>query len=306
MKQNVVERNSLKAWVLAARPKTLAGAAVPLIIGTALALKDADWAIRPVPAVLCFLFAFIMQVDANFINDYFDCLKGTDDDTRLGPRRACAQGWITIGNMKRGIAVTTLLACIVGFPLILYGGLEMLLVGLLCVLFCFLYTTWFSYLGMGDVLVVIFFGIVPVTITYYLEMPGIQTVITPEVIVASVACGLVIDTLLLVNNYRDIDTDRRAGKRTIVVRMGPSMARITYLGMGWLAVSMGCVFLFYGDWAAFVLPMGYLWLHTNTYRHMVRINKGKALNLYSAKRHAICSSTVCWWQRVSCFDAVFF
>ncbi len=279
MKQNVVEQNSLKAWVLAARPKTLTGAAVPLIIGTALALKDADWAIRPVPVVLCFLFAFIMQIDANFINDYFDYLKGADDEMRLGPRRACAQGWITVGSMKRGIGVTTLLACVVGLPLILYGGLEMLLVGLLCVLFCFLYTTWFSYLSMGDVLVVIFFGIVPVTITYYLEMPGIQTVITSEVIVASVACGLVVDTLLLVNNYRDIDADRRAGKRTIVVRMGSSMARIAYLCTGWLAVLMGSVFLFYGDWAAFVLPMGYLWLHTNTYRHMVKINKGKALNL---------------------------
>lgn len=279
MKQNVVEQNSLKAWVLAARPKTLTGATVPLIIGTALALKDASWAIRPVPVALCFLFAFIMQIDANFINDYFDYLKGADDEMRLGPRRACTQGWITVGSMKRGIGVTTLLACVVGLPLILYGGLEMLLVGLLCVLFCFLYTTWFSYLGMGDVLVVIFFGIVPVTITYYLEMPGIQTAITSEVIVASVACGLVVDTLLLVNNYRDIDADRRAGKRTIVVRMGSSMARIAYLCMGWLAVLMGCVFLFYGNWAAFVLPMGYLWLHTTTYRHMVKINKGKALNL---------------------------
>ena len=122
MEQNAVMRNSLKAWVLAARPKTLAGAAVPLMIGTALALNDADWAIRPVPAVLCFLFAFIMQIDANFINDYFDYMKGTDDAARLGPRRACAQGWIAPETMKRGIAFTTFAACVAGFPLVLYGG----------------------------------------------------------------------------------------------------------------------------------------------------------------------------------------
>lgn len=279
MEQNAVMRNSLKAWVLAARPKTLAGAAVPLMIGTALALNDADWVIRPVPAVLCFLFAFIMQIDANFINDYFDYMKGTDDAARLGPRRACAQGWIAPETMKRGIAFTTFAACVAGFPLVLYGGVEMVLVGMLCVLFCFLYTTWLSYRGMGDVLVLVFFGVVPVTVTYYLEMPGLHTAITAEVIVASIACGIVIDTLLIVNNYRDIETDRRTGKRTIVVRMGASMARTAYLGMGWLAALMGGVFLFYGHWAAFVLPVGYLWLHTRTYRRLVKINKGKALNL---------------------------
>jgi len=275
----IIAPNSAKAWLLAARPKTLTGAAVPVMIGTSLALNDAHWSIRVVPTVLCFLFAFVMQIDANFINDYFDYLKGSDNETRLGPRRACAQGWISVNRMKWGIILTTLAGCAVGLPLIFYGGLDMLLVGLLCVVFCFLYTTWLSYKGMGDILVLVFFGIVPVTVTYYLAMPGILTPLSLEVLVASVACGLVIDTLLLVNNYRDIESDRLAGKNTLVVRMGESATRIAYLGVGWLAALLGCVFVFYGNWAAFVLPAIYLALHTRTYRRMVRINKGKALNL---------------------------
>ena len=95
-----VKTNSIKAWLLAARPKTLAGAAVPVMLGCALAAADGWFQI--VPAMLCFLFAFLMQIDANFINDFFDYLKGSDREDRLGPERACAQGWITLEAMKRG------------------------------------------------------------------------------------------------------------------------------------------------------------------------------------------------------------
>ena len=165
--------------------------------------------IRVVPAVLCMLFALVMQVDANFVNDYFDFMKGTDDETRLGPKRACAQGWITAAAMRRGLLITTLLACAVGLPLIAYGGWEMILVGLACVVFCFLYTISFSYLGLGDVLVLVFFGLVPVCMTYWLVAPPTPlTSIPVPVIVLSLACGLEIDTLLVVNNYRDIDAHR--------------------------------------------------------------------------------------------------
>ena len=105
----------------------------------------------------------IMQIDANFINDFYDYAKGNDDAaTRLGPLRACTQGWVKIDSMKKAIASTTILACLVGLPLVYYGGLEMILIGLLCVVFCFLYTTHLSYIGLGDVLVLVFFGIVPV------------------------------------------------------------------------------------------------------------------------------------------------
>ena len=91
-----------------------------------------------------------MQIDANFINDFFDFANGNDDaETRLGPRRACAMGWVKLDSMKRAIALTTCIACVVGLPLAYFGGLEMILVGMLCVIFAFLYTTFFSYQGFS-------------------------------------------------------------------------------------------------------------------------------------------------------------
>jgi 1,4-dihydroxy-2-naphthoate octaprenyltransferase len=274
-----VKKDSLKAWILAARPKTLTGAAVPVMIGLSLAWKDSkaydgdvfSW----VAAVLCLLFAFIMQIDANFINDFIDFAKGTDDkETRLGPERACAQGWVSIDRMKHAIAATTVLACIVGLPLVWFGGLEMILIGLLCVVFCFLYTTHLSYLGLGDVLVLVFFGLIPVSITYYIQLHTV----TIEVLVASLACGLVIDGLLLVNNFRDRDTDKTAGKNTLVVRIGEKAAIWLYLIVGIVACLAGLVFGLNGNWWAFALPFIYLVLHLFTFLKMKRIWKGRELN----------------------------
>ena len=103
-----------------------------------------------------------MQIDANFVNDFFDYTRGNDDTaTRLGPLRACTQGWVKIDSMKRAIALTTCIACIIGLPLIWFGGLEMIAIGIACVVFCILYTTHLSYIGMGDVLVLAFFSLVP-------------------------------------------------------------------------------------------------------------------------------------------------
>ena len=280
-----VKKNSLKAWVLAARPKTLAGAAVPVMIGLSMAYSSLELhpsasvgqraAFNILPALLCLLFAFIMQIDANFVNDLFDYLKGTDDRaTRLGPERACTQGWVSVGAMKVAIALTTVLACLVGLPLVVYGGWPMVLVGVLCVLFCFLYTTHLSYMGLGDLLVLVFFGLVPVCVTYYLQ----TTTVTPQVVVASLACGLVIDALLLVNNFRDRDTDRVAGKRTLVVRIGAEATLRVYLGVGLVACLAGLVFAMNGHWAAFLLPLLYLLLHINTCRRMRRVWEGRALN----------------------------
>ncbi len=275
MEENSIKCNSPKAWVLAARPKTLAGAAVPVMIGLAMAYHDVGNSyFEIVPAVLCVLFAFLMQIDANLINDYFDFVRGNDDETRLGPKRACAQGWITTRRMRIGILVTTLLACFVGLPLIIYGGVEMLLIGLLCVVFCFLYTTSLAYLGLGDVLVLVFFGIVPVCTVYYIQSGNV----TLDTFAVSLACGFVIDALLLINNYRDIDNDTKAGKKTLVVRVGAEWGRYSYLLSGVIAVLIGVVFLFNGSIFAFLLPLLYLILHYFTYRKMVRINKGIALN----------------------------
>ena len=280
MEERKIKTDSVQAWLLAARPKTLSGAAVPVMIGVALAWVDAfqyeEGVFSWTAALLCLLFSFAMQIDANFINDFFDFANGTDDvETRLGPRRACAQGWVKLDSMKKAIALTTCMACVIGLPLAYYGGLEMILVGVVCVIFAFLYTTFFSYQGLGDILVLVFFGIVPVCFSYYVQLH----VVTAEVFLASIACGLVIDALLIVNNFRDRDNDRLAGKNTIIVRLGPKAGLQLYVGVGVAAIILGGTFWMNGHILASLLPLLYLVLHLFTYLKMKRIYQGKALNL---------------------------
>lgn len=279
MDKKIIRKNSFKAWLLAARPKTLTGASVPVMIALAMAYTDLQGnGFRIIPAVLCALFAFVMQIDANFVNDYFDFISGKDDEQRLGPARACAMGWIDVAKMKVGIVITTMIACIIGLPLVVYGGVEMILVGALCVVFCFLYTTLLASRGLGDLLVLVFFGIVPVCATYYLQTDTCTWV----VFLASLACGLVIDTLLVVNNYRDIDNDRRAGKKTLIVMIGADKGRLLYLWLGIIASLMGVVFAVYGKYWTPLLPTVYLIMHIATYRRMVKIGSGRQLNLVLA------------------------
>ena len=275
-----IKTDSPQAWLLAARPKTLSGAAVPVMIGVALAWVDASQyegdAFSWVAAVLCLLFSFAMQIDANFINDFFDFANGNDDaETRLGPRRACAMGWVKLDSMKRAIALTTCIACVVGLPLAYFGGLEMILVGMLCVIFAFLYTTFFSYQGLGDALVLLFFGIVPVCCSYYVQLHTV----TWQVFLASVACGLVIDALLIVNNFRDRDNDRLAGKNTLIVILGPEGGLQLYMGVGIGAIILGFTFFMNGHPLAFFLPFVYLIFHVYTSLKIKRIDRGKALNI---------------------------
>ena len=279
MEENKVVVNSLRAWVLAARPKTLSGAAVPVLIGIAAAIALHGVSVKIVPAVLCMLFALIMQVDANFVNDYFDFMKGTDGEERLGPKRACSQGWITASAMRKGLLFTTAVACLVGLPLVFYGGWEMILVGFVCVVFCFLYTISFSYLGLGDILVLVFFGIVPVCLTYWLVSPLEDIRMIPaSILYMSLGCGLVIDTLLIVNNYRDIENDRKSGKMTLIVRIGASGGRRLYFIMGLVAVSLNSLAVCDMGFLVMWLPMFYLALHMAASIEMDRIGQGRELN----------------------------
>lgn len=274
-----MKRNSAKAWVLASRPKTLTGAAVPVMLGGAYAwyqVQDVsliEWG----ALVLCFLFAFIMQIDANFINDYYDCKKGRDNEERLGPPRACQQGWVTMPAMRIAIGVTTVLACLVGLPLAWYGGWEMIAVGAACVVFCFLYTVCLAQLGLGDVLVVVFFGIVPCCCTYYVVVPPEYQSLQMMPWLLGLANGLMIDTLLIVNNYRDIDNDRNTGKKTLVVLLGKE--RTEWLYMFLVPVAL-CIVLFEFGWTNLniIMCFGVYFFHTSTWNEMRRIGKGKALN----------------------------
>lgn len=271
-----IKQNSIKAWVLAARPRTLSGAAVPVALGCALA--QSDHAFRPLPALLCLLFALLMQVAANFINDLIDCQRGSDGEDRLGPKRACSQGWITLESMRTGIILTLFVAGFLGCGLLYWGGWELILIGLLCVIAAYLYSAGpypLSYNGWGDLLVLLFFGLIPVGGTYYVQTGTLHV----GILIAGIACGLLIDSLLVVNNYRDREQDGRNGKRTLIVRFGETFGSNLYLSLGLAA----CLFL--GGWwvlneayeTSFCL-LPYLLLHIRSWQQMVRIRQGYALN----------------------------
>ncbi len=270
--------NSMRAWVLAARPKTLSGAAAPVLMGAVAAWHDtggfAGEEFSFTVFLLCMAFAFLMQIDANLINDYFDFRNGNDSEGRLGPERACTEGWITPDAMKRGIAVVSVAACLTGLPLAFVGGWGMVAVGAACVLFCFLYTTFFSYRGMGDILVLVFFGLVPVSFTYFLLTGEYSS----RVFIASLACGIATDCLLLVNNYRDMDQDRANGKITLAVHLDRKGTIVLYIMFGILAGLLAAISVAAAmtPWHAFPFAV-YILLHISTSLKLCH-TVGRALN----------------------------
>lgn len=271
-----MKTNSPRAWILAVRPYSLGASAIPVLVGSALAFTDGGF--HPVPALLCLVFALLMQCTANLVNDLWDFLKGADLPDRLGPDRAFAKGYITLPAMKTGIGLFTLAACAVGGGLLFYGGWELILVGFVCVVFAYFYTAGpypLAYHGLGDVAVIIFFGLIPAGFTYYIQTGTWSW----EVVVAALACGLVIDTMLMVNNFRDREEDERCNKRTIVVCLGAGVGRWGYFALGTGAVAL-CLSLLAGGlvWAG-LLPLIYLIFFLRTWRKMVRIDHGDELNI---------------------------
>lgn len=277
-----MKTNSPHAWLLATRPATLSGALSPVAV--ALSLSFSQGCFQCLPALLCVLFALLMQIDANFANDYLDYLSRTDGPDRLGPPRACAQGWITPRAMLRGILLTTLLASLVGLPLVIWGGWWMVAIGLACILCCMLYST-LARRAMGDILVILFFGIVPVTVTYYLQNKAASpeanfqsSIFNNQLISAALAMGLVTDCLLLVNNYRDRDTDSAVGKHTLVTLIGPRATEWLYLLLGLVAFALcfpsSRILLFF-------LPF-----HFYNWLQMRRIHEGHELNRLLGKTAA--------------------
>lgn len=264
------------------RPQTLAGALVPVMLGASLAYTDncLNWTI----VWLCAFFAGGMQMAANMVNDYYDYRKGTDRSDRLGPLRACAQGWISPSAMLKGTALTMALSSVAGLGVFVlarralpYGGWELIALGALCLLFCVLYTTTLSYRGWGDLLVLVFFGWVPVCGTYYVMAHSISWA---SVVLGTVS-GLIIDVMLVINNYRDREQDALSGKRTLVVRLGEPFGRYAYLFLGVAAVVLSALLIGMNkiSLADFcVASIAYLSLHYATWNKLVRIREGKELN----------------------------
>ena len=270
----IVEKNSPKAWLLAARPKTLAAGSVPVIVASALAAHFGQFDL--IPALLCLIFALLAQIASNFSNDYFDFVKKTDDEDRLGPERAVASGWIDPGKMLSGTLLTIVIACLFGLGLIYYGGWEMIIVGAVCVVSLLAYSTGpypLSYHGLGDLFVLVFFGFVAVVFTYYVQARTFNSF----AFVAGAIVGLAAINILIINNYRDRDTDKKSHKNTTIVIFGEVFAKWYYLLNGFVACLL-CLFFVHESVLAAILPFLYLIPHYKTWQKMIAINRGKALN----------------------------
>ncbi len=226
--------SNYRVWILASRPKTLWAALAPVIIGTAMAFDHgkAHW----LSAVLAALAAVMIQIGTNFANDYFDHLHGADHAERLGPLRATQAGLVKPGAMRAAFITAFSLAFLAGVYLIWRGGWPILIIGLLSILFGILYTGGpypLGYHGLGDIFVLIFFGLVAVGGTYYVQTLEINR----NVLLAGLAPGFFSTAILTVNNLRDIYTDKAAGKRTLAVRFGETFARLEYL----LSIFIACL-----------------------------------------------------------------
>ncbi len=209
----------MNAWVLAARPKTLSAAVVPVLIGASLAGRIVWWVFA------CALVgALLIQVATNFINDALDFKQGADTGERLGPLRVTAAGLLTPDVVLRAAYVCLFLAAVCGIPLIVRGGWPLLAIGVTSIVAAYLYTGGpypLAYHGLGELFVILFFGLAAVGGTFYV----LTLRITRDALIAGFAAGSLACVLLAINNLRDLPTDARSHKKTLAVRFGPAFAR---------------------------------------------------------------------------------
>jgi 1,4-dihydroxy-2-naphthoate octaprenyltransferase len=222
----------LHIWLMAARPRTLPAAVAPVLVGTALAATEGTF--KWLTFVAAMLGALFIQVGTNLSNDYSDARRGADAEDRLGPVRVTAGGLVPPRQVLVATYVAFGLAVLAGVYLIVTAGWELLLVGAASILAGVLYTGGprpYGYEGLGEVFVFLFFGVVAVTGSYFAQVEQL----TWEAFVLAVPVGLLAAAILVVNNVRDLETDRRAGKRTLAVRLGRSRARGLYAIMVYVA-----------------------------------------------------------------------
>lgn len=216
--ESVERRNAAAAWIEAMRLRTLPVSVAGVILAIAYAFLYGEF--RATPAMLCLTFAILAQIASNFANEYYDFRAGLDSPGREGPRRGVTEGDITPRAMLLATYGTLAAACAVGCTLIPYGGWWLIPVGVLIAVGVVAYSTGpypLSHHGLGEVAVILFFGIIPVCLTFYLQAGYCP----PAVIAGSVAAGLMGANVIIVNNYRDADDDRAVGKRTLAVIVGP-------------------------------------------------------------------------------------
>ena len=278
-----------RAWVIAARPQTLPAAAAPVIVGVGLALQTGAFA--PLPALAAFVGAALIQIGTNFANDYYDAIQGADTDDREGFTRVVASGLIEPAEVKRAMWLTFAAAIAVGTYLVYVGGVPILVIGLASVAAGIAYTGGpypLGYHGLGDVFVFVFFGVIAVTGTYYVQAAALvgdpfplwlpEGTVTLAAVVASLPIAALSTNILVVNNVRDRKEDAATGKRTLAVRFGYRFSRAQYVGLLALAYLTPIWFLARGDGLAVLLPLVTLPLAAVIARTVVTETTGDALN----------------------------
>lgn len=264
----------LSTWISAARPRTLPTSLAPVILASAYAWSRNIFSGRI--TLLCALFAVAAQIASNFGNDYFDYRNGSDRPGRVGPRRAVASGDIPPKTMLAATVATLAVAVFLGCLLLPAGGWPLFVLGCVIVIFAIWYSAGpypLSYHGLGEITVFIFFGLVPVTAVYWLQ--GGEW-LDMEILAAGVAMGLLSVDILLVNNYRDVETDRNDGKRTSAVIFGRKAVALSYLSNGIVASSF---FFWYSPLPAVAAAAVFLCSHIAAWRGIVK-KEGAELNAY--------------------------
>ena len=259
----------VQIWIDAARPRTLPAAIAPVIVGSALAWHEGSFNFAA--ASLCLGFALLVQIGTNFANDYYDFVRGADTAARVGPRRAVAAGLVSPATMKRVMLATFAAAFAVGLGLVAWGGPWLLAVGVASIACGVAYTGGpfpLAYHGLGDVFVFIFFGLVAVGGTFFVQAGRVSV----DALLAGAAVGFLAANILVVNNYRDVETDAAANKRTLVVRLGRGAARVQFAGSLILALAVPAVFFARGFAPWVLLP---LVLVPVAWRHFVRLRESK-------------------------------
>ncbi|MBT3328080.1 MAG: 1,4-dihydroxy-2-naphthoate polyprenyltransferase [Gemmatimonadales bacterium] len=246
----LIDISPVQAWILAARPKTLTAALAPVVTGTGLAAFHGVFA--PLPALAALIGAVFIQIGTNFANDYYDFVRGGDTDARVGPIRVTQAGILPPATVKRGMYAVLGAALFVGVYLVWVAGWPIVWIGLSSVACAVLYTGGpfpLAYHGLGDVFVFVFFGLVAVSGTFFVQ--GLYW--PPDVWIAGAALGTLNTAILVVNNLRDVDTDTLAGKRTLAVRLGATGTKIQYVLMLLVAVVVPVI-----GWRVYEWPLATL------------------------------------------------
>ena len=266
----------IRHWIEAMRLRTLPVSVAGVIAGTGCAILTGSF--KAIPALLCLAFAILAQIAANFGNEYYDFKNGIDKKGRVGFRRGVTEGEITPKAMKAATFITLGIAAAVGCAMLIYGPWWLIIAGILIMCFALAYSAGpypLSHHGLGDIAVIIFFGIVPVVLTWYLQTSSWNSV--GLVAATSLAVGLLAANVLVVNNYRDMEDDAAVGKHTTVVIFGRKAISVAYLLSGFIGMSvMAPVWLAMPVWALAV-PLIYLALHIKTW-HDLRQSDGSAIN----------------------------